>query len=108
MPGAASKLAASAAGRRWPGARSLVTSCRAVVLPRFGGPEVLELREGVGVPDLKPTEVLVRTRAVSINPLDLRVRDFSLIPGSCCNFFGFSRCLVAKMVEFLHSVRLVH
>ncbi|KAK6934212.1 Alcohol dehydrogenase, N-terminal [Dillenia turbinata] len=54
--------------------RSIVTSCRAVVVPRFGGPEVLEIRPHVKVPDLKPTDVLVRTRAVSINPLDTRMR----------------------------------
>lgn len=45
------------------------------MLPRFGGPEVLELRPNVKVPDLKPHEVLVRTRAVSINPLDTRMRS---------------------------------
>lgn len=50
-----------------------MTSCRAVLLPRFGGPEVLELRDNVIVPDLKPNEVLVRARAVSVNPLDCRV-----------------------------------
>lgn len=50
-----------------------VSSCRAVMLPRFGGPEVLEVRPAVGVPSLKPRDVLVRSRAVSINPLDLRV-----------------------------------
>ncbi|CAA0816011.1 GroES-like zinc-binding alcohol dehydrogenase family protein [Striga hermonthica] len=55
--------------------RSLVTSCRAVLLPRFGGPEALELRDDVGVPDLKPNEVLVRARAVSVNPLDCRMRE---------------------------------
>ncbi|KAM1474862.1 hypothetical protein ACFX2I_030826 [Malus domestica] len=55
--------------------RRFVTSCRAVVLPRFGGPEVLELRPIVQVPDLKPHEVLVRARAVSINPLDTRMRS---------------------------------
>ncbi|CAI9088735.1 OLC1v1023156C1 [Oldenlandia corymbosa var. corymbosa] len=54
--------------------RTLVTSCRAVLLPRFGGPDVLELRDNVPVPDLKPNEVLVRARAVSINPLDIRMR----------------------------------
>ncbi|KAL0919960.1 hypothetical protein M5K25_009052 [Dendrobium thyrsiflorum] len=54
---------------------STATACRAVVLPRFGGPEVLEFRSSVGVPDLKPQEVLVRARAISINPLDLRVRS---------------------------------
>ncbi|XP_066381429.1 uncharacterized protein [Miscanthus floridulus] len=69
--------------RRWvAGARPASTaaagaekSCRAVVVPRFGGPEVLEVRQGVPVPDLKPREVLVRARAVSINPLDLRMRS---------------------------------
>ncbi|EEF43998.1 reticulon-4-interacting protein 1, mitochondrial [Ricinus communis] len=55
--------------------RFLVTSCRAVVLPRFGGPEVLELRSDVEVPQIKPNEVLVRTRAVSVNPLDTRMRS---------------------------------
>ncbi|KAK6157366.1 hypothetical protein DH2020_011614 [Rehmannia glutinosa] len=55
--------------------RTLVTSCRAVLLPRFGGPEVLELRDNVSVPDLKPNEVLVRARAVSVNPLDCRMRE---------------------------------
>ncbi|WKA12054.1 hypothetical protein VitviT2T_029483 [Vitis vinifera] len=55
--------------------RFIVTTCRAVVLPRFGGPHVLELRPDAPVPDLKPTEVLVRTRAVSINPLDTRMRS---------------------------------
>ena len=56
--------------------RCYVSSCRAVLLPRFGGPEVLELRPDVPVPDLKPNEVLVRARAVSINPLDTRVSSF--------------------------------
>ncbi|XP_068666292.1 uncharacterized protein [Aristolochia californica] len=55
--------------------RYMSTTCRAVVLPRFGGPEVLELRSNVDVPDLKPRQVLVRTRAVSINPLDARMRS---------------------------------
>ncbi|CAO2833357.1 unnamed protein product [Amaranthus hypochondriacus] len=54
--------------------RSIVTNCRAVLLPHFGGPEVLEIRDNVPVPDLKPDEVLVRARAVSVNPLDLRMR----------------------------------
>lgn len=56
----------------------VTTSCRAVVLPRFGGPEVLEVRPNVDVPDLKPNEILVRTRAVSINPLDTRVSEFKI------------------------------
>ncbi|KAF2612847.1 hypothetical protein F2Q70_00010009 [Brassica cretica] len=54
--------------------RSIFTGCRAVMLPRFGGPEVLELREDVPVPNLSPNEVLVRAKAVSVNPLDCRAR----------------------------------
>lgn len=53
----------------------LISTCRAVVLPRFGGPEVLELRHNVGLPDLGASEVLVRTAAVGINPLDCRMRS---------------------------------
>lgn len=60
-------------GLRLASTSAAATSCRAVLLPRFGGPEVLEVRSDVAVPDLKPREVLVRARAVSINPLDLRV-----------------------------------
>ena len=75
MPGSLRRFfAVSAAGWCQAGSRSFVTSCRAVVLERFGGPEVLELRSEVGVPDLKPGEVLVRTRAVSVNPLGQRWR----------------------------------
>lgn len=55
--------------------RSIATSCRAVVLTRFGGPEVLEIHPAVAIPDLKPREVLVRSRAVSVNPLDTRVSE---------------------------------
>ncbi|KAF4393983.1 hypothetical protein G4B88_025952 [Cannabis sativa] len=55
--------------------RSIVTACRAVLLPRFGGPDVLQLRPNVEVPDLNPNQVLVRARAVSINPLDTRMRS---------------------------------
>ena len=53
--------------------RSVFTGCRAVILPRFGGPEVFELRENVPVPNLNPNEVLVKAKAVSVNPLDCRV-----------------------------------
>lgn len=66
--------------------RSVVTSCRAVLLPRFGGPEVLELRDNESVPDLKPNEVLVRARAVSVNPLDCRVS------------FPFFSCVVVILI----------
>ncbi|XP_027928661.1 reticulon-4-interacting protein 1, mitochondrial [Vigna unguiculata] len=54
--------------------KSYVSDCRAVLLPSFGGPDLLELRSNVQVPPLKPHEVLVHTRAVSVNPLDTRMR----------------------------------
>ncbi|KAJ8494088.1 hypothetical protein OPV22_015809 [Ensete ventricosum] len=68
------RLLAPAVGLRT-ASTAAVSSCRAVMLPRFGGPEVLEVRPAVGVPSLKPRDVLVRSRAVSINPLDLRMRS---------------------------------
>ncbi|XP_077212411.1 groES-like zinc-binding alcohol dehydrogenase family protein [Tasmannia lanceolata] len=57
------------------GIRFNSSSCRAIVLPRFGGPHVLEVRPNVQIPDLNPRDVLVRARAVSINPLDTRMRS---------------------------------
>lgn len=42
---------------------------RAVVRTRFGGPEVLEVRE-VDEPAVGDTDVLVRARASSVNPAE--------------------------------------
>ncbi|HZO37340.1 MAG TPA: NADP-dependent oxidoreductase [Solirubrobacteraceae bacterium] len=42
---------------------------RAVIYERFGGPEVLELRQ-VPEPHVGPGEVRVRVRAVGLNPMD--------------------------------------
>lgn len=47
---------------------------KAVRLHAFGGPEVLRV-EDVPLPVLKPGEVLVRVRAVGINPPDWYLRD---------------------------------
>ncbi|XP_045801293.1 reticulon-4-interacting protein 1, mitochondrial [Trifolium pratense] len=51
-----------------------ISTCRAILLPSFGGPHNLQLHHNVEIPPLKPHEVLVHSRAVSINPLDTRMR----------------------------------
>ena len=45
----------------------------AAVLPRFGGPEVFEIRQ-VPVPPLGPSQLRVRVRATALNPLDGQIR----------------------------------
>jgi NADPH:quinone reductase-like Zn-dependent oxidoreductase len=47
---------------------------RAAVYDRFGGPEVLRVRE-VDDPPVGPDTVLVRTRATSVNPVDWKIRE---------------------------------
>ncbi|HVR77019.1 MAG TPA: alcohol dehydrogenase catalytic domain-containing protein, partial [Acidimicrobiia bacterium] len=42
---------------------------KAVVQDRFGGPDVLEVRD-VDVPVPEPGEVLLRVRAAGVNPID--------------------------------------
>jgi NADPH:quinone reductase-like Zn-dependent oxidoreductase len=46
---------------------------KAIVCDRYGGPEVLELAE-VPVPRVGPNGVLVRVHAVSVNPVDWKLR----------------------------------
>jgi len=48
---------------------------KAVVLPRYGGPEVLEYVEDRPKPIPGPDEVLLHVHAASINHLDLTVRE---------------------------------
>jgi len=62
---------------------------RAILIPRHGGPEVLEYGE-IGDPKPGPNDVLVRVRACSLNHLDVWVRQglngvsfpLPLVPGS--------------------------
>ena len=46
---------------------------RAMVLPRFGGPDLFEARE-VERPSPGPGEVLVRVAATAVNPVDAKLR----------------------------------
>ncbi len=46
---------------------------KAIVLPRFGGPDVFELRE-VPVPPVGPRQVRVWVHATAVNPLDYQIR----------------------------------
>src|SRR5690242_10809631 len=48
---------------------------KAVVVPRYGGPEVLELVQDYPKPVPGPDEVLVHVHATSVNRLDLFVRE---------------------------------
>lgn len=53
---------------------------RAVVCERYGGPEVLALRE-LPTPTPKADEILVRVRATTVSSGDWRVRSLNLPPG---------------------------
>jgi NADPH2:quinone reductase len=47
---------------------------KAIRMHRFGGPEVLQWEEA---PELKPggTQVLIRTRAIGVNPVETYLRS---------------------------------
>ena len=59
--------------------RPFSSVCRAIILPRFGGPDVLELRNAEKLPDLSSHEILLATKSVSVNPLDVRVSSISML-----------------------------
>lgn len=54
--------------------KSIMNTMEAVWIPRFGGPEVLEVRQ-VGKPDITPEQVLVRVQATALNRADLLQRQ---------------------------------
>lgn len=68
----------------WPVAGA-VGSTRAIVVDRYGGPEVMQMRE-VGLPALRPDEVRIRHNVIGVNYIDIYCRTgfFSLLtpPGT--------------------------
>ena len=48
---------------------------RAIVLDRFGSPDVLSLCDDVAEPEPGPGQVLVRVHATSVNPVDTKIRQ---------------------------------
>lgn len=51
---------------------------RGIAYDRFGGPEVLALREDLPEPPVGPDTVLVRARAAGVNPVDIGIREGNL------------------------------
>ncbi len=51
---------------------------RGVAFDRYGGPEVLTLRDDLPDPPVGPDTVLVRVHAAGVNPVDLRIRSGGL------------------------------
>ncbi|KAH7441188.1 hypothetical protein KP509_03G028300 [Ceratopteris richardii] len=84
-------------------------SCKAVVLPRFGSPDVLQIRSNETLPDLGSTEVLVATKAAAVNPLDARIREGygrSLFEPLLPLILG--RDVSGEVVAVGNSVKLLH
>ena len=47
---------------------------KAIVLQKYGGVDNLKLRE-LSMPQIKDDEILIKTKAISINPLDVKTRS---------------------------------
>jgi len=50
---------------------------KAAVIDRYGPNELVQIRD-IAVPAIGPTDLLVRVRAASVNPLDVKTRDGAL------------------------------
>lgn len=77
---------------------------KAVVITRFGGPEVLEVRE-VPKPEPGPNEILVRVRSTALNRADLLQRQgrYAAPPGAAANIPGLEFAgHVAELGENAH------
>jgi NADPH2:quinone reductase len=86
-------------------ANSILNTMQAVWIPRFGGPEVLEIRQ-VGKPLITPDQVLVRVRASALNRADLLQRQgkYPPPPGFPAEIPGIE--FAGEVAEVGASVRL--
>lgn len=84
---------------------SIMNTMQAVWIPRFGGPEVLEVRQ-VGKPLITPEHVLVRVRASALNRADLLQRQgkYPPPPGFPAEIPGIE--FAGEIAEVGSSVRL--
>jgi putative PIG3 family NAD(P)H quinone oxidoreductase len=82
-----------------------MNTMRAVWIPSFGGPEVLEVRE-VGKPHITPDQVMVRVRASALNRADLLQRQgkYPPPPGFPAEIPGIE--FAGEIAEIGSSVRL--
>ena len=53
---------------------AVMRTMKAVQIDRFGGPEVLQLRE-VSVPEPGAREILLKVHAAGVNPVDHKIRS---------------------------------
>lgn len=82
-----------------------MNTMRAVWIPSFGGPEVLEVRQ-VGKPHITPDQVLVRVRASGLNRADLLQRQgrYPPPPGFPAEIPGIE--FAGEIAEIGSSVRM--
>lgn len=55
--------------------QSLPTSQNAVIITKFGDPDVMSYQDNIAVPKLKDCQVLVKIAAAGVNPVDYKTRQ---------------------------------
>lgn len=54
-----------------------MTTMRAILVHKFGGPPVLQLQSNLPIPRVTSGKVLVRVKAAGVNPVDTYIREGS-------------------------------